>query len=68
MKIKDFKKRKRVRRIMRWKVKSINDRQAAKYLKRLAEKKIPKLSIEITYSASNNGHNKGTDFPMDVEC
>lgn len=66
MKVKNFKKRKEERRIMRRNAKSINDRQAAKYIKRLAEK-IPKLSIEITYS-SNNGDSKGANFPMDVEC
>ena len=68
MKMKDFKKRKRNGRIMRRMKKNINDRQAVKHIKRLAEKKIPQLSIEITYSASSNGDSKGANFSMDVEC
>ncbi len=45
-----------------------NGMQAAEYIKRLVENRIPKLRIEITYIESNSGDNKGANFSMDKEC
>ncbi len=39
-----------------------NEKQAAEYIKRLVEKKIPKLRIDITYTESNSGDNKTSPF------
>lgn len=45
-----------------------NEMQAAEYIKRFVENRIPKLRIDITYTEPDSGDNKGGHFPVDGMC